>query len=635
MHRALLPLLLLAAFAYVHYAPGTPRPRAAIDEDMPQPTESYDVADAPRSIEELKQRLARILEREHIAGASVALVDRNGPIWVGGFGVRDRATGALVDGDTAFRVGSLTKSVIALGVMRLVDQGKLDVDRPLREILPDVAIDNPWEAVAPVTLAHCLEHTAGFDDVRFNEIFATDEGITVRDALAINPRSRKVRWKPGTRHSYSNVGYTVAARAIEVASGEPFDQYLRREILGPLGITDADFRRTSTLMPRLAIGYMENARPVVFRSFAHRPAGALLASANDIAKLVHFWIVRGEGYPPIVSRTGLARIERGGTLPYPRVDAEYGFANYSDVMHPVISHGHDGGMPGFHASFRYFSDLGIGYALLLNSNYSFRGYFEIRSLMFEYMTRGRTFPRPPPATATERPAAHFYAGAAPQNSAFGFVDSIFQGWTVAPFDNDSLRVTELSGASWKLIPTRDGGYRFPRSSGSSVRFTTNADGKPIMLLGFNYAEAGSEWAAYMRLAALKLAMALLWFAPLWAAFELAFRAIVRRRMLPRSLVLWPALAGLTCRAIPRLLDKAFFDGVIGMVHPLTIGLCAATIVYAIASVATLVSCIRWLGRPDRPRLLAMVMPLACGLAFTLLALWLGSNGFIGIRTWAW
>jgi CubicO group peptidase (beta-lactamase class C family) len=602
---------------------------------MPEPTESYVVTAPPRTIEELQQRLRTIIEREHIAGVSIALVDRTGPIWIGGVGVRDRATGTPTDGDTAYRVGSLTKSVIALGVMRLVDEGKLDVDRPLREILPDVAIDNPWEAVAPVTLAHCLEHTAGFDDVRFNEIFASDEGISVRDALAINPRSRKVRWKPGTRHSYSNVGYTVAARAIEVASGEPFDVYLRREILAPLGITDADFRRTPSLTSRLAIGYMEGERPVVYRSFAHRPAGALLASANDIAKLVHFWIMRGEGYPPIVSRAGLARIERGGTLPYPRVDAEYGFANYTDPMHPALSHGHDGGMPGFHASYRYFSDLGIGYVVLLNSNYSFRGYFDLRSLLFAYMTQGKTFTPPPPAPATAPPGAKFFTSDAPQNSALGFIDQVFQGWTVTPLSDDTLRMTYLSGGTWKLIPTADGGYRLPRQSGSSVRFTTLADGTPIMVHGFSYAVAGSEWAAYLRLAALKLAMALLWFVPLWAAFELVLGAFVLRRSIPRSLVLWPALAGLSCRAIPRLLDKAFFDGVIGTANPLTIGLCAATIIYALASVATLVSSIRWLTRDDRPRLLAMIIPLTCGVAFTALALWLGVNGVIGIRTWAW
>ena len=83
------------------------------------------------------------------------------------------------------------------------------------------------------------------------------------------------------------------------------------------------------------------------------------------------------------------------------------------------------------------------------------------------------------------------------------------------------------------------------------------------------------------------------------------------------------------------MTQAFFDGVIGTANPVTIGLCAATILYALASVATLVSSIRWLTRDDRPRLLAMVIPMTCGIAFTAFALFLGVNGIIGLRTWAW
>ncbi len=631
--RVILPILILGTYGYLHCAPSQ---RFALDPDVPRPiaTEPISAATAPGTIEELKQRIEVILEREHIAGAAVALVGRDGPIWVGGVGVRDRATRAPMQADTVFRVGSLSKSVIALGVMRLVDQGKLDIDRPLREILPDVEIDNAWEAEAPVTLAQCMEHTTGFDDVRFNEIFATDERISVADTLSLNPRSRRTRWRPGTRHSYSNVGYTVAARAIEVAAGEPFDDYIRREILAPIGIVDADFRRTSVLAPRLASGYMDSDEPIEFLPFAHRPSGGLLASAEDLAKLVQFWIARGEGYPPIVSRAGLARIERSGTLPYPHIDGEYGFANYGDVMHPVITRGHDGGMPGFHASFRYIPEAGAGYALLLNSNYTFRGYFDLRSLLFAYVTRGRTFLPPPIAAQTELPGASFFALESPRNEVFGFLDRVRMGWGITDA-GDHLHLSALEGWQTNLYPTSDGGYRFRGESGSSVRFTTNGDGKPIALLGFTYAEADSQLSAQLRLVALALGLKLIQLAPLWAVTVLVLGALRRRRVVPTSVALWPAIAGLCCYAIPRLLDRAFFSGVIGEVHPLTVGLCAVTIGFAIASLGTLVASVRALVRPDRPSVMAMLLPLAFGIAFSGFALWLGANGLIGLRTWAW
>ncbi len=593
------------------------------------------VADAPKTIDELRARIAAVLAYDHLPGAAIALVGRDGPMWVGGVGVKDLETGAPMEGDTVFRVGSLSKSVIALGVMRLVDQGKLDVDRPLREILPDVDIVNPWEDVAPVTLAQCLEHTAGLDDVRFNEVFTEDERISVRDTLQLNPRSRRIRWRPGTRHAYSNVGYTLAARAIEVASGEPFDDYLRREILMPLGIVDAAFQRTDVLTPRLATGYMEQDRVARFIPFAHRPAGGLLASASDLAKLVQFWIRRGEGYPAVVSRAGLARIERCGTLPYAPLVSDYGFANYGDVQHTVLGRGHDGGMPGFHSSFRYFPELGVGYAMLLNATYEFRGYYQIRALLFAYLTQGRSFDPPPEAFApTERPGASYFAFASARNAFFGFIDEAITGWRVSD-GGDRVHVGELGGYSYDVVPTEDGGYRQPKECGSSVRFTTNADGTPVMITSFMYAEAANGWLAHVRYLVLGLTMMLLRFAPLWAVVVLGRAAMQRRRGLPLSLVLWPAITGLCCYTFPRILQYAFLEGVIGTVNPLTVGFCAITIVFAVAATASLLSAIRWSLRPDRPRLQDRIFPTTCAFAFFGLTLWLAANGWIGLRTWVW
>jgi len=629
MRLAVVILALYACMAWLRVPP----PRAAIDEDMPQATEVL-TTEAPRSIEELRARIAKVLDREHIAGAAFGLIGKAGPIYVGGIGVRDRASQAPMEADTAFRVGSMSKSVIALGVMRLVDQGKLDVDRPLREIIPDVEIDNPWEATAPVTLAQCLEHTAGFDDIRFNEIFTDDEALPVRDALAINPRSRRIRWQPGTRHAYSNVGYTVAARAIEVASGEPFDVYLRREILAPMGITDADFGRTGTIPSRLASGYMDSDAPIAFRMFAHRPAGALLASADDLAKLVHFFLVRGDGYPPIVSRASLARIERSGTLPYAHLDSDYGFANYGDVMHPVLSRGHDGGMPGFHASVRYFPSLGVGYTMLLNSNYTFRGYFEIRALLFAYLTRGQTFPPPPePRASPERPGADYFSFESPRNVVFGFLDQVFMGWHVADL-GDHVHVTGMQGWRMELVPSADGAYRMREECGSSVQFTTTSDGRPALVTGFMYGEAATGWIAQLRYIALGLTFALIEFAPIWAVLVLGLGALRRRAFLPVSLGLLPAVTGLCCLAQGLLLEHAFFTGVIGIVHPITVAICVLTIVIPAASLATLVSTVRWCFRPDRPSVLALLMPMTYGLAFTALSLWLAAHGWFAFRTWA-
>jgi CubicO group peptidase (beta-lactamase class C family) len=288
--------------------------------------------DAPASIDELRERIQIVLDREGVPGVGIALVGRDGPIWIGGVGVADVTTRRPVDGDTVFRVGSITKSIVGLGAMRLAEQGRLSLDRPLDELVPDTGIANRWPT--PVTLAQCLEHTAGLDDMHFNELFTDDDAMSPAAALAINNRARVIRWDPGTRMAYSNVGYTLAARAIELASGQPFDVYLKQEVLVPLGMTEADFRRTPNLAARLATGYSDRGRVAEFRPIPHRGAGALLASPADLAKLVQFWLARDTR---IVSAAGLERIEHARSLPYRSTDFEYGLGPTSNTASAITA----------------------------------------------------------------------------------------------------------------------------------------------------------------------------------------------------------------------------------------------------------------------------------------------------------
>ena len=291
----------------------------------------------------------RILEREHVPGAAFAIVSRDGPVWVGGIGVRDRATGAPMDADTVFRVGSLSKSIIALGVMRLVDQGKLDLDRPLREILPDVAIDNPWDDVAPVTLAQCLEHTAGLDDLRFNEIFTDDEQLPVRAALAhqstvaagplaAGHAPRVLQRRLHHRRDGDRGRERRAVRRVPATRDHGPDRDRRRRLPshGRARVATRDRITSTTIAPRRT-GSSRTGRPArCSRRRRSRQARAVLDPARRRA-------IRRSCRPP-----GSIGSSAAAPCPTRRLDSDYGFANYGDVSHPVLGRGHDGGMPGFH-----------------------------------------------------------------------------------------------------------------------------------------------------------------------------------------------------------------------------------------------------------------------------------------------
>ncbi|MCY1067301.1 serine hydrolase [Nannocystis sp. RBIL2] len=598
--------------------------------------------EAPPTLEQLQARVAAVLAREGVPGVGLAVVDRNGVRWAGGVGVADLGTGAPVGPDTQFRVASITKSFVGLGVMRLVEQGRLDLGRPLREFMPDIALTNDWEASSPITLAHALEHTTGFDEMRFNEYFAADDATVPRDALAINPRSRVARWRPGSRSSYANPGYTLAGHAIELATGESYETYLEREVLRPLGMPTARFRRTPEYQGRLATGYHDPDRPAVFRAIYHAPAGALLASPRELGQLVHFWLRRGEtGGPAIVGPESLARIERTETVSYRTTDTNYGLGNYGDVIHPARSRGHDGGLPGFLSCYRYFPELGVGYVMLLNSTHSLRAYLEIRALLFGYLTGGRTVVPPPPVEPDPEAIAAltgYYGYASPRVQLFGFAERAILGISVRP-DPAGIQVEMLTGGRAQLVSTGDGGFRHWREGGTNIRLTRGDDGRRILVGGLAYFEEGSYAYARARLLLLGAAMVLLRAAPLWA-LGWAVLALIRRlrgRAIASgefALHAWPAAAGLAWAVLFLMFDHMARAEAYGTANPLSVGVCVCSLVFAACSAAAVAEVVR-AGVAGTVPLALRLVPSAAAIASFGMTLYLMFHGIIGLRIWAW
>lgn len=592
---------------------------------------------APASIEQLRSRIAAVLEREGVPGVGLALVDADGVRWAGGVGVASRETGLPVDADTQFRVASITKSVVALGVMRLVERGQLDLAAPLAALMPEIAVENAWPD-APITLAHALEHTAGFDDMRFNEYLGAED-MSPREALAINPRSRVARWRPGSRGSYANPGYTIAGHAIELATGERYDAWLEREVLRPLGMPTARFHDAPEFAERRATGYKGPETPAPVWSIAHRPAGALLASPRELAELVAMWIRRDGG--GVVGPASLDRIERTATLPHAPTDTNYGLGNYGDVLHRVRTRGHDGGLPGFLSCYRYFPELGVGYVMLLNSTHSLRAYLEIRALLFAHLTRGELLPEPPrtaPDPEAIAAATAYYGYASPRNELVGFLERAVLGFDVQPAP-EGISLTALTGGSIRLLPTGDGGFRAPHEGGTSVRLATDREGRRILYGGLAHFEAGSYAWARGRLLSLQSAVLLINVAPLWAlawAIVRGLRRVRGHRPSPDAagLHLWPAFASVLFIAIPQLLTEVLERDAFATANPLSVALCACTLAFAAASAAALTAAVR-AAAGGRISWLTRLVPSATAVACFGMTLYLLAHGIIGLRIWAW
>jgi CubicO group peptidase (beta-lactamase class C family) len=634
--------------------PGTGR-AVASDADEPEP---------PRTIDELRERIERVLTEHDVPGVGIALVERDGSTWTGGVGVASRETGVAVDGDTVFRVGSITKSVVALAILKLVEEHMLELETPVREIAPEIDMINAWEDTAPITVAHLLEHTAGFDDMRFNEMYVPGEDgdVSVAEALARNPRSRVSRWQPGSYHAYANPGYSVAAYVIEKLTGEPFDRHIERVILQPTGMRGASFSLTPEVRARLAQGHAgRRNHPVPHRRLYHRAAGELLASPRQLAGLLELLIHRGATRSGELLRAdAIVRMEQGDTLSQPLIF--YGLGNAGDPSLPVPTRGHDGMIDGFRSSYRYAPSLGVGYALLFNSSNegALRAYVEIRALVFDYLTRDTKLPAPPeiavPAHELARHAG-YYELASPRNEVIGFLERALNDVEVRLVAGE-LQMRLGSIQSIPLIPVAPDRFRIAGHGAAAVAFATREDGTRVMyLLDTAFEEGAASWGT-LRRRALTLAYSFMRVGAFWNFLWLPGWLYVMarsRQRLPLPPGAAPALASLCFFAMLELVYIGLASGALGRVHAVSLGCFTLGLAFPALSAWGLAQAVIELRRGstvseeidelaslaafgvsifDRG-LRGRIYDLAVALACMGMSLYLIYHGVIGLRTWAW
>jgi CubicO group peptidase (beta-lactamase class C family) len=171
----------------------------------------------PQTVDQLKAAIADVLKRTHTPGCGFALVTKDNVIFAGGVGKADLATNRDVTADTMFRIGSITKSFVALSLLKLNEEGKVDLYAKVAEVAPEVKIVNRWDATDPIRIVNLLEHTAGFDDMLLAETYDMRGGpeVPLLATFAKFPEPQVARWRPGTLQSYSNVDYGVAGYIIE------------------------------------------------------------------------------------------------------------------------------------------------------------------------------------------------------------------------------------------------------------------------------------------------------------------------------------------------------------------------------------------------------------------------------------
>src|SRR5688500_12680158 len=326
----------------------------------------------PKTVDEFKAAVQKVLDDTGVPGAGIALVRLNGVEWAGGVGFADRDARTPVTADTHFRAGSISKTFIAGALVQMYADGEIDLNPPVAELASDIRIDNAWMIDEPVRLIHLLQHTAGFDDMHFNEIYNVSHpaDMPLAEVLRLNPASRVVRWKPGTRMSYSNPGYGVAGYVIEKVTGQKYEDRIAEEIFKPTGMTSSSFRLAEADHGLLAKGYeFPSGPPVPYSQIYLRPAGNLRTTSADLGKFVHLLLNWGETPDDLViDPEYLSNMEHPRTTLASRAGLHSGYG--TGVFHFFIEGfpmlGHNGGIEGFTSQFAYSTSRDVGYVVLLN-----------------------------------------------------------------------------------------------------------------------------------------------------------------------------------------------------------------------------------------------------------------------------
>ncbi|MET9551729.1 serine hydrolase domain-containing protein [Streptomyces sp. NPDC006645] len=224
------------------------------------------------------------LDETGLPGAVVAVTRGDDVVHTAGYG--HTSGGRTMTGHTPVPVASLSKSMTALAVMQLVEEGKVDLDRPVRGYLPEFTMAD--ERAARITVRQLLDQTSGMADSAFPDL-TLPQAHTLKEAVA-RMRGARLAAEPGTRWSYHNPNYFVAARLVEVVAGEPFADHLRTEVFAPLGMTDSRSVDSTTDMPEDARGYVraygrvvERDHPRWFTAGGH----GVVTTADDLAR----WLI--------------------------------------------------------------------------------------------------------------------------------------------------------------------------------------------------------------------------------------------------------------------------------------------------------------------------------------------------------
>jgi CubicO group peptidase (beta-lactamase class C family) len=311
-------------------------------------------------------------------GLSACIMKGETVVWQGQFGKADVESGRYIDPDGLFRVASISKSITAVAIMKLMEDGKLGLDDDAGRYLP-FPLRNPHFPDTPITIHHLLAHAGSIcrqSDELYEKYGQTPEKILPLGELCdqyFNPQ-RNPDWKslylqsaPGKAAMYSNWGTTLLGLVIETASGQLFEDYVKSTILDPLGMDSSAWFTPEIDSARLVKHYGPDRLPYKDWHFVWYPAASFLTSPRDFQRFMAIFTNQGNSNGVRLLRA--ETIKAMSTIPFPQAGMSIQFALglETDPMLgnlPLIGKSGDYA-PGYRSRFLYDPNRDIGFFIMV------------------------------------------------------------------------------------------------------------------------------------------------------------------------------------------------------------------------------------------------------------------------------
>ena len=331
-------------------------------------------------IEDIERVIVRSMQRHNLPGAAVALIEEGEVAWVRGFGVANRADGRTMNSETMFNVASVSKPITALGIMRLAEQGKLDLDAPVSKYLKRWSLPAGQFDADEVTARRILSHTAGLSMPSVPAFEPREKLPSVLDILNgefagseySKPGTRvEILYPPGEEFHYSGGGYVLLELLVEDITGKRFRDYMRSEVLIPLGMMSGRFGWDEGVAERLAVPYGHRKKREPVLRFPASAGSGLYTGVSELATLLASvltfnedaggGVVSPEGMKTMFEAVVLTK-GRGTRMELPAMALGFFVSKYPKLI------SHMGGNLGWRSRFLALPESGQGIVVLTNSD---------------------------------------------------------------------------------------------------------------------------------------------------------------------------------------------------------------------------------------------------------------------------